>query len=61
MGINDLLTVGEVCTELQISPRTFHEWRAKRKAPKCIKLPNDQLRIKRADLESWLNDWTEAA
>jgi predicted DNA-binding transcriptional regulator AlpA len=51
----DKLTVGEVCAELQIAQSTFYEWRAKGTGPRCIKLPNGQLRVRRADLEAWLD------
>ncbi|MEV0144953.1 MULTISPECIES: helix-turn-helix domain-containing protein [unclassified Nonomuraea] len=48
------LTVAEFCTELGISRSTFYDWRAKRRAPKCITLPNGSLRIRRAEYERWL-------
>lgn len=31
----DKLTIAEVCADLGISRRTFYEWRAKHRAPKC--------------------------
>ncbi|AIJ26021.1 helix-turn-helix transcriptional regulator [Amycolatopsis methanolica] len=52
----ELLTVAEICAELNVSRRTFYEWRAKHRAPKCIRLPNSELRIRRSDLEDWLGD-----
>ncbi|WP_214412313.1 helix-turn-helix transcriptional regulator [Sphaerisporangium fuscum] len=55
------LTLAEFCEELQISPRTFYEWRAKRRAPRCIKLPNGELRIRRTAYEQWLDAQEEAA
>ncbi|MEV4380627.1 helix-turn-helix domain-containing protein [Streptosporangium sp. NPDC049644] len=48
------LTVTEFCAELDISRSTFYDWRAKRRAPKCITLPNGSLRIRRAEFERWL-------
>jgi predicted DNA-binding transcriptional regulator AlpA len=48
------LTIAEVCEELDIARSTFCDWRAKRKAPRCIKLPNGDLRIRRVDFEEWL-------
>lgn len=57
----DKLTVGEVCAELQIAQSTFYEWRTKGTAPRCIKLPNGQLRVRRADLEAWLDAREEVA
>jgi predicted DNA-binding transcriptional regulator AlpA len=49
------LTLAEVCADLGISRSTFYDWRAKRKAPPCMKLPNGDLRIRRADYERWLS------
>lgn len=56
-----MLTVGEVCTELRIAPSTFYEWRTKGTGPRCIKLPNGQLRVRRLDLETWLDARGDAA
>ena len=39
----DKLTIAEVCADLGISRRTFYEWRAKNRAPRCITLPNGSL------------------
>jgi predicted DNA-binding transcriptional regulator AlpA len=55
------LTVSQVCEELQIAQSTFYDWRAKGTGPRCIKLPNGQLRVRRADLESWLDAREDAA
>ncbi|MFD8229661.1 MULTISPECIES: helix-turn-helix transcriptional regulator [Streptomyces] len=56
-----LLTLAEVCDELGVSRSTFYDWRAKRRAPRCIKLPNGDLRIRRSDLDHWLDDREDAA
>jgi len=48
------LTIADVCAELSISRSTFYDWRAARKAPCCIKLPNGDIRVRRDDLERWL-------
>ena len=48
------LTVAAVCTELGISRSTFYDWRTARKAPRCIKLPNGSIRVRREELERWL-------
>lgn len=48
------LTVASLCAELGISRSTFYDWRAARKAPRCIKLPNGSIRVRRSDLEQWL-------
>lgn len=57
----ELLKIADVCGELGIAPSTFYEWRAKECAPKCIKLPNGSVRIRRSDLESWLEEREVAA
>jgi predicted DNA-binding transcriptional regulator AlpA len=57
----DLLTVTEVCDELQIAQSTFYEWRTKGTGPRCIKLPNSQLRVRRSDLIAWLDTREDAA
>ncbi|MFJ4948024.1 helix-turn-helix transcriptional regulator [Streptomyces sp. NPDC088760] len=56
-----MLTLAEVCEELAISRSTFYDWRAKHRAPRCIKLPNGDLRIRRSDLDHWLDDCEDAA
>lgn len=55
------LTIVEVCAELKVSKSTFYDWRQKRRAPRCIKLPNGDLRIRRTDLDMWLNEREDAA
>lgn len=55
-----MLTVDEILTDLggpdgPLSRRTWQEWRAKGTGPKCIKLPNGELRIRRAEYDRWLN------
>jgi excisionase family DNA binding protein len=57
----DTLTIAEICDDLGISRRTFYEWRAKRKAPRCISLPNGSLRIRRTEYSRWLEDREEDA
>lgn len=48
------LTVTDVCEELGISKSTFYDWRAARKAPARIKLPNGGIRIRRVVFDRWL-------
>jgi predicted DNA-binding transcriptional regulator AlpA len=55
------LTLAEVLDDLEISRSTFYDWRAKRKAPPCLKLPNGDLRIRRADYEHWLESCEDKA
>ena len=51
---SDKLTLSQLCAELQIARSSFYDWRAKGRAPRCIKLPNGDLRVRRADLDRWL-------
>ena len=53
------LTVAEFCDEVGIARSTFYDWRAKRLAPRCIKLPNGELRMRRAEFERWLDEHEE--
>jgi excisionase family DNA binding protein len=53
------LTVTEVCDELGVARSTFYDWRAKGRAPKCLKLPNGDLRVRREELERWLGSCEE--
>lgn len=55
------LSVEDVCTELDIARSTFDAWRAKGTGPRCIKLPNGKLRIRRTDLDCWLDSHMEDA
>ncbi len=52
---------GEVCEDVQIAQSTFYEWRTKGTGPRCIKLPNGRLRVRRSDLETWLDAREDAA
>lgn len=62
---SEYLTVGQVCAELggerPIARSTWDDWRAKGRAPRCVRLPNGQLRIRRIDLERWLDTLEDAA
>ena len=58
---NQKLTLAEVCEELGVSRSTFYEWRAKGRAPRCIKLPNGEIRVRRGEFERWLEAREEAA
>jgi excisionase family DNA binding protein len=55
------LTIAEVCEDLGVSRSTFYDWRAKGRGPRCIKLPNGEIRINRAEYERWLTTLEEAA
>jgi predicted DNA-binding transcriptional regulator AlpA len=60
-GTNMHLSVRDICEELGVARSTFYDWRAARKAPPCIKLPNGDLRVRRADFERWLETLEQPA
>ncbi|WP_028647273.1 AlpA family transcriptional regulator [Nocardiopsis sp. CNT312] len=55
------LTVDDFCEELGIARSTFNDWRAKGRAPKCAKLPNGQLRIRRSVFEQYMTTLEETS
>jgi predicted DNA-binding transcriptional regulator AlpA len=56
-----MLKLPEVLAELNVSRAAFYRMRARGLAPKLIKLPNHQVRVRRADLDAWLARYEEAA
>jgi predicted DNA-binding transcriptional regulator AlpA len=48
------LKIADICSELGVARSTFYDWRAKKTAPRCIKLPNGELRVRRSDFDAWL-------
>ena len=60
-GSRQLLKITEVCEELAVAESTFYDWRAKNRGPRCIKLPNGSVRVRRRDLDAWLETREEAA
>ena len=61
MRSNQHLTIDEICAELGVARSTFYDWRAKKRAPRCIKLPNGDIRVRRSEYERWLDSHEEAA
>jgi predicted DNA-binding transcriptional regulator AlpA len=59
-GTRRHLTIADVCAELGVARSTFYDWRASHKAPRCIKLPNGDIRIRRVDFERWLESLEDA-
>ena len=55
------LSIAQICEELAVSRSTFYDWRAKGKAPRCIKLPNGEIRVRREELDRWLATCEEVA
>jgi predicted DNA-binding transcriptional regulator AlpA len=59
---DELLTVPEVLEELKgVARSTFNKWRAVGIAPRSIKLPNGEIRIRRSALDAWLAAYEEPA
>lgn len=59
---DELMSVAEMCAALGgVSRRTFYRWRELGVGPKCLKLPNGELRAWRADFTTWLEDLQEGA
>lgn len=61
MARDEMLKLSEVITELRISKSTFYDWRAKGRAPRCLKLPNGDLRVRRSELARFLDSCEEVA
>ncbi|MER7696242.1 helix-turn-helix transcriptional regulator [Streptomyces sp. NPDC088729] len=61
MARPQMLKLPEVLAELNMSRAAFYRMRARGLAPKLIKLPNHQVRVRRADLDAWLASYEEAA
>jgi excisionase family DNA binding protein len=55
------LTVDQLCEELQVARSTFYQWRQVGKAPRCVRLPNGAIRVRRDDLDAWLAALADAA
>ncbi|MET8410712.1 excisionase [Streptomyces sp. NPDC005195] len=53
-----MLKLPEVLEEIEMSRAVFYRMRARGKAPK---LPNGQLRCRRADLDAWWSAMEDAA
>jgi predicted DNA-binding transcriptional regulator AlpA len=59
---DELMTVPEVLAALNnVSRRTFYRWRELGIAPECIRLPNGELRVWKADFRAWLEQRREVA
>ncbi|MGH3500954.1 MAG: helix-turn-helix transcriptional regulator [Nocardioidaceae bacterium] len=59
---DELLSVEDVLRELGgVSIRTFYRWRELGRAPKGLRLPNNELRIWRSELMEWLESLREDA
>lgn len=50
------LSVNQVCEVLGVARSTFYKWRALALAPRVVRLPNGDLRVR----EDWLDEFLEA-
>src|SRR6266567_7536338 len=55
-GGGEWLTVGQVCAELKISPRTFYRWRAQGTGPRGKRIARGGVRVRRSWLDEWLDE-----
>ena len=59
---DELLSVAQMCAELGgISRRTFYRWREVGVGPRCLKIPNGELRAWRSEFAAWLDSLREGA
>ncbi|MFG2206085.1 helix-turn-helix transcriptional regulator [Streptomyces sp. NPDC048638] len=58
---DEMLSIPQVIEEIGVPRATFYRWRQLRKGPKSIKLPNGAVRIRRSELERWIDALEEAA
>lgn len=61
MARPQMLKLPEVLDELGMSRAAFYRMRARGLAPKLIKLPNHQVRVRRSDLDAWWAKYEESA
>lgn len=54
-----LMTLHEIYEELGIAKSTWNDWKNKGLTPAQIRLPNNQVRIRRAAFEKWLEQFEE--
>jgi predicted site-specific integrase-resolvase len=55
------MTLQEVYDELGIAKSTWNDWKNKGLTPTQFRLPNNQVRIRRAVFEKWLEQFEEAS
>ncbi|MFJ2645959.1 helix-turn-helix transcriptional regulator [Streptomyces sp. NPDC087420] len=61
MARPQMLKLPEVLTEIGMSRAAFYRMRARKQTPRIVKLPNGQLRVRRQDLDAWLESCEQHA
>ncbi|MFG2737902.1 helix-turn-helix transcriptional regulator [Streptomyces harbinensis] len=56
-----MLKLSEVLQSIRMSRAGFYRMRSRGQAPRLHKLPNGHIRVRRADLDAWLETLTENA
>ncbi len=56
-----LMTMQEACEYLRVARSTFDEWRARGQAPRVMKLPNGEIRIRREWIDAWVDERAQEA
>lgn len=54
MSRDELLTLDQALEEIGVARATFYRWRKARKGPRCVKLPNGAIRVRRSEIERFL-------
>ncbi len=55
LSADQLMSVADMCAELGgLSRRTFYRWRELGTGPRCLKIPNGELRAWRSEFLDWL-------
>ncbi|WP_371949800.1 helix-turn-helix transcriptional regulator [Actinomadura monticuli] len=55
MASVDVMSVRDMASELHVARSTVYRWLATGRGPKAFRLPNNELRIVRADFIEWLH------
>ena len=54
MARDELLMLDQVLDEMHVSRATFYRWRKARKGPRCVRLPNGGIRVRRSELDRFI-------
>lgn len=57
--MDEMMTIPQVLGVLRVPRSTFYRWRALGVAPRSVKLPNGQIRVRRSALDAWLSEREE--